>query len=235
MAARSRAIHGAVAPDDPTWNANGTSIVEAFPIADSGSDGGRRQPRAVRADGRLAGLRRSRGRQPAANADFIDAVYGSFPLMIALIAISTFILLARAFRSILLPIKAIILNILSVGAAWGVLALVWQNGNGSELIWGTSRQRARFRRGSRSWCSRSCSASRWTTRCSSSAECERSTTARARRTTAVIQGIGRTGPARHQRGADPVPRVHRDGLGAGHRRPHHGHGPGRRASCWTQR
>ena len=43
------------------------------------------------------------GGQPASNADFIDAVYGSFPLMIALIAITTFILLARAFRSLLLP------------------------------------------------------------------------------------------------------------------------------------
>src|SRR3712207_7868714 len=59
--------------------------------------------------------------QPASNADFIDAVYGSFPLMIALIAISTFILLARAFRSLLLPLKAILLNVLSIGAAWGVL------------------------------------------------------------------------------------------------------------------
>src|SRR2546430_10755644 len=38
-------------------------------------------------------------RSPAANQDFIDAVYGSFPLMIALIAITTFILLERAFRS----------------------------------------------------------------------------------------------------------------------------------------
>ena len=76
------------------------------------------------------------GGQPAANDDFIDAVYGSFPLMIALIAITTFILLARAFRSLLLPLKAILLNILSVAAAWGVLVLVWQNGYGSELIWG---------------------------------------------------------------------------------------------------
>ncbi len=76
------------------------------------------------------------GGQPAANADFIDAVYGSFPLMIALITITTFILLARAFRSLLLPAKAIILNILSVAAAWGVLVLVWQHGYGSELIWG---------------------------------------------------------------------------------------------------
>ena len=76
------------------------------------------------------------GGQPAANADFIDAVYGSFPLMIALITISTFILLARAFRSLLLPLKAILLNVLSVAAAWGVLVLVWQHGYGSELIWG---------------------------------------------------------------------------------------------------
>ena len=43
------------------------------------------------------------GGSPAQNADFIDAVYGSFPLMIALIAIVTFVLLARAFRSLLLP------------------------------------------------------------------------------------------------------------------------------------
>ena len=56
--------------------------------------------------------------------------------MIALIAITTFILLARAFRSLLLPLKAIILNILSVAAAWGVLVLVWQDGHGSEAIWG---------------------------------------------------------------------------------------------------
>ena len=76
------------------------------------------------------------GGGPAANQDFIDAVYGSFPLMIALIAITTFILLARAFRSLLLPLKAIMLNILSVAAAWGVLVLVWQEGHGSEAIWG---------------------------------------------------------------------------------------------------
>jgi putative drug exporter of the RND superfamily len=75
------------------------------------------------------------GGQPASNADFIDAVYGSFPLMIALITITTFILLARAFRSLLLPAKAIVLNILSVAAAWGVLVLVWQHGYGSEAIW----------------------------------------------------------------------------------------------------
>ena len=63
-------------------------------------------------------------------------MYGNFPLMIALIALVTFILLARAFRSLLLPAKAVILNVVSVGAAWGVLTLVWQHGHGSHLIWG---------------------------------------------------------------------------------------------------
>ncbi len=129
-------IHGAVAPDIPTWNQNGTTIVEAIPVPDSGSPEGEDNLEAVRDTAHAAGSDVAVGGQPAANADFIDAVYGSFPLMIALIAISTFILLARAFRSILLPIKAIILNVLSIGAAWGVLAIVWQNGNGSELIWG---------------------------------------------------------------------------------------------------
>jgi RND superfamily putative drug exporter len=70
------------------------------------------------------------------NWDFINAVYGNFPLMVGLIALITFILLARAFRSILLPLKAVLLNVLSVGAAMGVLVLIWQNGYGSEAIWG---------------------------------------------------------------------------------------------------
>jgi RND superfamily putative drug exporter len=73
---------------------------------------------------------------PAVNDDFISAVYGSFPLMLALIAVITFLLLARAFRSLLLPLKAVILNVVSVAAAWGVLVFVWQEGFGSEAIWG---------------------------------------------------------------------------------------------------
>ena len=69
--------------------------------------------------------------------------------MIALITITTFILLARAFRSLLLPAKAIVLNILSVAAAWGVLVLVWQHGYGSEADLGHRGHRARSRPGCR--------------------------------------------------------------------------------------
>jgi putative drug exporter of the RND superfamily len=129
-------IHGAVAPSGPQWNRGGTHIVEAIPVPDSGISAGHDTLNGVRDAAHSAGADVRVGGGPAANQDFIDAVYGSFPLMIALIAITTFILLARAFRSLLLPLKAIILNILSVAAAWGVLVLVWQEGYGSEAIWG---------------------------------------------------------------------------------------------------
>jgi RND superfamily putative drug exporter len=129
-------IHGAVAPSGPEWNRDGTHIVEAIPVPDSGTGQGHDTLTEVRDTAHAAGSDVRVGGGPAANQDFIDAVYGSFPLMIALIAITTFILLARAFRSLLLPLKAIILNILSVAAAWGVLVLVWQEGHGSEAIWG---------------------------------------------------------------------------------------------------
>ena len=129
-------IHGAVAPSGPEWNRAGTHIVEAIPVPDSGTSQGHDTLDEVRDVSHSAGADVKVGGGPAANQDFIDAVYGAFPLMIALIAITTFILLARAFRSLLLPLKAIVLNILSVAAAWGVLVLVWQDGHGSEAIWG---------------------------------------------------------------------------------------------------
>jgi len=135
-AAGVEGIHGAVAPDDPQWRRDGTALVEAIPTPDSGSSEGEATLDGVREAAHAVGPDVRVGGQPASNADFIDAVYGSFPLMIALITITTFILLARAFRSLLLPAKAILLNILSVAAAWGVLVLVWQHGYGSELIWG---------------------------------------------------------------------------------------------------
>ena len=129
-------IHGAVAPASRDWRRDGTALVEAIQTPDSGTSEGKDTLNAVRDTAHDTGPDVRVGGQPAANADFIDAVYGSFPLMIALITITTFILLARAFRSLLLPLKAIILNILSVAAAWGVLVIVWQHGYGSEAIFG---------------------------------------------------------------------------------------------------
>jgi putative drug exporter of the RND superfamily len=139
VAERLRAIdgiHGAVAPDAPGWRRSGTAIVDAVPVADSGTPDGDAVLASVREAGHAFGPDVRVGGQPASTADFIDAVYGSFPVMIALIGITTFILLARAFRSLLLPAKAILLNVLSVAAAWGALVLIWQKGYGSDAVWG---------------------------------------------------------------------------------------------------
>ncbi len=129
-------IRGAVAPAGPEWRRGGSALVEGFGTADAGSPAGRETLDRVRDAANIAGPGVRLGGEPAQNADFISAVYGSFPLMLALIAVSTFILLARAFRSLLLPAKAVLLNVLSVIAAWGVLVLMWQEGFGSEAIWG---------------------------------------------------------------------------------------------------
>ena len=131
-------IHGAVAPSSSRWRRPGAAVVDAFTIPDASTAAGRSTLEDVRSTVRAASPGVRLGGLAAQNKDFIDAVYGNFPLMIALIAIITFILLARAFRSLLLPLKAVILNVISVGAAWGVLELVWQTGHGSHLIWGIS-------------------------------------------------------------------------------------------------
>ena len=117
--ARVDGVHGVAVPDSPSWLRSGLALVEAIPRAGDESAAGRRTVQDLR-DAAHAGSPAARvGGTGPLDADFIDAVYGSFPLMIALIAIVTFVLLARAFRSLLLPLKAVLLNVLSVGAAWG--------------------------------------------------------------------------------------------------------------------
>jgi RND superfamily putative drug exporter len=76
------------------------------------------------------------GGNTAQAKDFVTAVYGNFALMLGLIALLTFVLLARAFRSIVLAAKAVVLNVLSLGAAYGFLVLFWQQGHGSNLVYG---------------------------------------------------------------------------------------------------
>jgi RND superfamily putative drug exporter len=72
----------------------------------------------------------------AAQIDFLHAVYGNFPLMLFLIALLTYILLARAFRSLLLPVKAVLLNLVSLAATLGLMVLFWQDGHGSSAVFG---------------------------------------------------------------------------------------------------
>jgi RND superfamily putative drug exporter len=134
--ARVRGVHGAVAPVGSQWRRDGTAVLDVLGVADPSTPAGGDTLTRVRAAARAMGDGVRVGGTGAENQDFVDAIYGSFPLMIALIAVLTFVLLARAFRSLLLPLKAVLLNVISVGAAWGVITLVWQQGHGSDALWG---------------------------------------------------------------------------------------------------
>ena len=70
--------------------------------------------------------------------DYFTAVYDKFPYVLALIAVITFVLLVRTFRSILLPIKAVVLNLVSLAAVFGAVVFFWQEGHGSEMLFNTS-------------------------------------------------------------------------------------------------
>jgi RND superfamily putative drug exporter len=70
--------------------------------------------------------------------DYFRAVYDNFPYVLGLIAIITFILLVRTFRSILLPIKAVVLNLVSLAAVFGAVTFFWQDGHGSDAVFGVS-------------------------------------------------------------------------------------------------
>ncbi len=70
------------------------------------------------------------GGGPPGGKDFLDLTYSWFPWLLAAVLVATFVLLMRAFRSVVLPLKAIILNLLSIGAAYGLLVLVFKWGAG---------------------------------------------------------------------------------------------------------
>src|SRR5215203_4886938 len=74
----------------------------------------------------------------ASSADFASNLSNRLPLIFAFVFSLAFLLMLVTFRSIVIPIKAILLNLLSVGAAYGVLVLVFQNGNGESLLGFTS-------------------------------------------------------------------------------------------------
>jgi putative drug exporter of the RND superfamily len=82
----------------------------------------------------LAGARISVGGYAASNVDFQQDLLGRVPLMIAMILGSTGVVLALVFRSLLIPIKAVVLNTLSVAATFGLIVLVFQDGVGSHLL-----------------------------------------------------------------------------------------------------
>ena len=70
----------------------------------------------------------------AASVDFADYLGDRLPYLIGAVLILSFVLLMLVFRSLLVPLKAVIMNLLSIGAAYGVVVAVFQWGWGASLI-----------------------------------------------------------------------------------------------------
>jgi RND superfamily putative drug exporter len=85
----------------------------------------------------IRGLRGARllvGGYAAENVDFQDDLLRRFPLLIALVLGTTSAMLAVIFRSVLIPLKAILLNSASVAATFGIIVLAFQDGLGAGLL-----------------------------------------------------------------------------------------------------
>jgi RND superfamily putative drug exporter len=129
-------VYTSIAPSGPAWHRRGTAVIDVLPTNESSTAAG-----AVA----LTGIRRSLlsadnaaeiGGPALTLVDESAAFYGNFPLVLLLVGLTTFLLLTRVFRSPILALKAVLLNVISIGATYGVVVLVWQEGHGSQLFWG---------------------------------------------------------------------------------------------------
>ncbi|HEX2287155.1 MAG TPA: MMPL family transporter, partial [Gaiellaceae bacterium] len=140
VAERLRRVDGiaaAVAPKD--WREGDAAIVEAFPAIDGAAPG--IQAIIDRSTAALEGTDATVGGTAAVDRDLVHAIYGNFPYLLAFVLVLTYILLARAFRSLLLPLKAVLLNLVSLAATFGILVVVFQLGHGSG-VWGIDAMQA---------------------------------------------------------------------------------------------
>jgi RND superfamily putative drug exporter len=122
-------VAGVVAP--PDWRNGSDSIIEAFPAIDGAA--GDIQTLIDRVQHTLKGTTATLGGTAASDRDLQHAIYSNFPYTLAFVIVLTLILLTRAFRSIVLALKAVVLNLLSLAATFGIVVLVFQNGHGSSL------------------------------------------------------------------------------------------------------
>ncbi len=137
---RSEGIASASAPQG--WSRHGLTVIEAVPAADSAS------PNAYSAIGTLenttlpdlegqlgGGVQLGTAGGPPQSRDFEHTVYDNFPYLLLFVVVLTYALLARAFRSLVLALKAVILNLISLTAAYGIIVFIFQQGHGSKPIW----------------------------------------------------------------------------------------------------
>src|SRR6476661_5404377 len=137
-AVASGAVHQ---PIDLTRDSTGTVAVLSTPLAGDGTDSASKQALTTLHDrlipstlGTVDNVTVNVTGQTAIDRDQSTMLSRNTPLVFGFVLTLAFVLLMVTFRSIVIPVKAIILNLLSVAAAYGVLVAVFQDGHGSSLL-----------------------------------------------------------------------------------------------------
>ncbi len=129
-------VTGAFLSNGTGWTAaDGTRIALVVPQVQAGGRGGRTVITAIRAAAPSAD---SVGGNEVLQSDNTAEIYSWFPAVLVLVGLVTLAFLAFALRSLVLPLKAVVLNLLSVAATFGATVLIWQYGYGSHAIYGLS-------------------------------------------------------------------------------------------------
>jgi RND superfamily putative drug exporter len=136
IARETPGVYTVLSPRTSSFRRGTDTLLSVIPYQEGNTAAGRALIGTLRA--RLAGVPGGVevGGNTAELADFNNGVYGNFPLLLAVLALVVFVMIARALRSPALALKAVVLNIISLGAAYGFLVLFWQEGHGSNLIYG---------------------------------------------------------------------------------------------------
>jgi len=132
-------VYAVVSPDIPTYRRGNDALLTMVPETEGSLSEGKATVRRLRERlMTLPGGPADVGGATAGDVSFTDAVYGSFPLLLTVVSLVTMAILILALRSIVLPIKAVLLNVVSLGSAYGFMVFFWQQGHGSLLIYGMS-------------------------------------------------------------------------------------------------
>ncbi len=136
IAQNTPGVYTVLSPDTPSFRHGNDALITVIPTAEGNTIEGKAIVNNIRE--RLSNVSGGSevGGSTAGDMAFSNAVYGNFPLVLLLITLLSFLVLLRAFRSVVLAIKAVLLNVISLGAAFGFMVLFWQLGYGSNLIYG---------------------------------------------------------------------------------------------------
>jgi len=119
-------------------NQGTSSLVSITYVGEPTSEEARHVVEAVRALPAPAGAEVLVGGRPAADLDQIDSLGSRLGWMACYVGVVTFLLLFLAFGSVVLPLKAIVMNIISIGASFGVVVWVFQDGHFADWLGFTS-------------------------------------------------------------------------------------------------